>query len=400
MSNPIKRLNYYDHEFLRATDFTAEQTYHMSMRRLHNQVLHTWGVAQGLTLALAGTAVTVAPGVAIDSQGREMVVATPTNLDLSNMPLNTTQYVTIAYGEQTSDHTTETGGDGDTRWTEQPTISMATSLPADTSLSLLLGQITRAQDGSFSLNTSSLVPAAAVTPPDITANSLTLKNSATSQAQWPRLSSAAANQATLNGNLAATGDLSCNNLTATGNLSGAAANVTGTLTCDHVVQNNPAADLKVSNSVSVGSPAVSGSKGSVSTAGDMLAAGNLSVSGTQNLIDVFVQLMAVQNADANDNPGKWTCSHPKQFSKIYARFVVFQGFSIFGNNNNTAFNALGHSNSSGAIPQHVFVRLDSSNSSTEQTTGTSYCSESTQSNEGDNAVLFTVVVIGKPINTV
>lgn len=288
MSNPIKRLNYYDHEFLRATDFTAEQTYHMSMRRLHNQVLHTWGVAQGLTLALAGTAVTVAPGVAIDSQGREMVINTPTNLDLSNMPLNTTQYVTIAYGEQTSDHTTETGGDGDTRWTEQPVITMAATLPTDTSLSLLLGQITRAQDGSFSLSTSSRVPAAAVTPPDITANSLTLKNSATGQAQWPRLTSVAANQATLNGNLAATGDLSCNNLTAAGNLSGAAANVTGTLTCDHVVQNNPAADLKVANSVSVGTPKTSGSTGSISASGDI--SGN-------NLVGAAVNVTGVVTCD-------------------------------------------------------------------------------------------------------
>lgn len=275
MSDPIKRLHYYDQQFLRSTDFTAEQNYHLSMRRLHNQVLHTWGVVQGLTLSLAGTAVTVAPGVAMDSQGREMVLGNPTNLDLTPMPVSSNWYVTIVYGEQTSDHTTESGGAGDTRWTEQPTVSLATVLPADTSTTLLLGQITKAQDGSFSISTSSRVPAAAVTPPDITANSLTLKNSA-GQPQWPRLSSTGANQAALNGSLTANGDVTCVNLTTTGNLAGAVANMTGIVTCDHVVQINPAADLKVSNSVSVGSPAVSGSKGSISASGDIRTTGIVS----------------------------------------------------------------------------------------------------------------------------
>lgn len=705
MSDPIKRLHYYDQQFLRSADFTADQNYHISMRRLHNQVLHTWGVAQGLALALAGTAVTVAPGVAVDSQGREMVVGAAINLDLSTMAVNTTQYVTIAYGEQTSDHSTESGGAGDTRWTEQPNVSLVAALPADPSLTLVLGQITKAQDSSFSLNTSGRIPAAAITPPDITATSLALRNSAV-QTQWPRFTSAAANQAALNGNLAVTGDVGGNNVVAVANLSAAAANVTGTVTCDHLVQNNPAADLAVKNSVKVGSPAVFGSAGSISASGDIsgnnvtaansltvgpvsfgtnpgtvtvtgqgaqlvfarrncatapatLAAGdvyswhndtgvaqlwtpvnnqllsvtsdgklgigtaapsqkldvqgsvnvqgsinaatnvstqnylgvgpvdfawknpgtifasgagaeidfarrNLSswpaspaagdrytwlsrdgsyaelftdvnstllavtkdgkvgigtatpsqkldvqgsinasgdvicnrfytgpmgspegtgsifasgtwaelgfarrnlttwpgspvagdrylwvnsdgsratlwtdvagdllsvtkdgkvglgtttpsqkldvqgsistsgdvlATGNQNLVDVFVQLMAVQN-NGQGNPCAWTCSHAKRFSKIYARFVVFQGFSIFGGNNNTSFTNGGHSVDANAIPQHVFVRLDDSNTSTEQTTGKGYCSESNISNEGDNAVLFTVVVIGKPLSTV
>lgn len=282
MSNPIKRLNYYDHEFLRATDLTAEQTYHMTMRRLHNQVLHIWGVAQGLTLALAGTAVTVAPGVAIDSQGREMVINTSTNLDLTNMPVSTTQYVIIAYAEQTSDHTTEAGADGDTRWTEQPTISMATAVPADTSLSLLLGQITRAQDGSFSVSTPNRQKAATVLPDDLAANSLSLKSPAATPAQWPRLSSTGPNQAALNGSLTASGDINGNNVVAAAYLNGAAANVAGIVNCDQVIQKNPAPDLSVKNSVAVGTPATSGSKGSISASGsisgkDVTAASSLTV---------------------------------------------------------------------------------------------------------------------------
>ena len=43
----IKRLNYFDAQFLGETDFTDEQTYHLEMRRRHNRLLHSWGVADG-----------------------------------------------------------------------------------------------------------------------------------------------------------------------------------------------------------------------------------------------------------------------------------------------------------------------------------------------------------------
>lgn len=46
MPGTVKRLNYYDHQFLRAPDFTDEQHYHLGMRRLHNSSLHTWGIVQ------------------------------------------------------------------------------------------------------------------------------------------------------------------------------------------------------------------------------------------------------------------------------------------------------------------------------------------------------------------
>ena len=41
----VKRLHYFDHQFLRADDFADEQSYHLTLRRLHNQLLHSWGIA-------------------------------------------------------------------------------------------------------------------------------------------------------------------------------------------------------------------------------------------------------------------------------------------------------------------------------------------------------------------
>jgi hypothetical protein len=87
----IERLNYYEGEFLGATDFQAEQEYHRDMRRRHNLGQHTWGIVTGLDLAQApngGTSPTGAtevdvylqPGMAVDGFGREMVVLSQTQI--------------------------------------------------------------------------------------------------------------------------------------------------------------------------------------------------------------------------------------------------------------------------------------------------------------------------------
>src|SRR5262249_36021880 len=113
MANIVKRLNYYDHQFLRVPDFTDEQSYHLNMRRLHNSALHTWGIVQGLQVTLAsggtGTAVTINAGVALDSSGREIVLPADTNRELGGEAAGTTLFITIAYGEQPTDPTTEAG---------------------------------------------------------------------------------------------------------------------------------------------------------------------------------------------------------------------------------------------------------------------------------------------------
>lgn len=221
MSDPVKRVQYFDHQFLRVADFGDEQRYHLMMRRLHNQLLHTPGIAQGLTVTLSGSAVTVAGGLAIDSQGREIYLVNPATLDASNLPIPGIAYVTIAYGEQTSDTTTEPGGQGDTRWTEQPSLSLSPALPPDTTIMPVLGKVTRAQDGTFTLDMTGrsgavgAVGVASVPPPplptDFLATSLTLQTAAVPQAQWPKLTCSGVNQTALSGSLTTTGGIVAQN---------------------------------------------------------------------------------------------------------------------------------------------------------------------------------------------
>ena len=201
MANIVKRLNYYDHQFLRAPDFSDEQNYHLSMRRLHNSALHTWGIVQGLQVTAAsggtGTAVTVNAGVALDSTGREMVLAADTNLELGGAANGTTLYITITYDEQQSDPTTEAGGPGNTRVTEAPKLSFSKDAPADASLTLILAKVPRTSTGLGAIDSSDRKQAGVVLGSDLTVNTLTLKRDGVAQPNWPVLSCSAANQAAL-----------------------------------------------------------------------------------------------------------------------------------------------------------------------------------------------------------
>lgn len=80
----IDRLLYFDGEFLRAFDFSDEQTYHMEMRRRLNRYLHLYGIVRGLQLnedIQAGIhEVSILPGFAVDAFGREIYVFVPYTL--------------------------------------------------------------------------------------------------------------------------------------------------------------------------------------------------------------------------------------------------------------------------------------------------------------------------------
>jgi hypothetical protein len=80
MSTEIERLLYSERQYLGSFDFTAEQTYHLEMRRRLSRVLHLWGIVKGLEL-LQGEVAQGAPqqfyvseGMAIDAYGREIIV--------------------------------------------------------------------------------------------------------------------------------------------------------------------------------------------------------------------------------------------------------------------------------------------------------------------------------------
>jgi hypothetical protein len=128
----VKRLNYFTHQFLREQDFKDEQQYHLEMRRRHNRLFHSWGVAEGLEVHRKGEReIAISPGVAIDGQGREIVLLTSVTRDLSSLNRDSHTYVTIGYREQwdESDHHTAGGVEGYTRVNESPELSEKKNQP-------------------------------------------------------------------------------------------------------------------------------------------------------------------------------------------------------------------------------------------------------------------------------
>jgi hypothetical protein len=107
----VKRLNYFNHQFLDAKDFQEEQAYHIRMRRLHNRLLHRWGIVEGLTVRHHGEhTVTVEPGVAIDSEGREIVLAESLTREIQHAGGSGPAFVTIGYSEAFHDEDKQSAG--------------------------------------------------------------------------------------------------------------------------------------------------------------------------------------------------------------------------------------------------------------------------------------------------
>src|SRR6185503_6782296 len=228
----LKRPLYFTGQLLVQGDFQDEQGYHVRLRRLHNSLLHTAGVMTGLDVAKkAGTKIlTVQPGVAIDGEGREIVVdvtAKTPELDLNQRPLGP-GFLIIKWVEVDTDPYTGTGpANTPTRKTVRPELDWVASVP-DGADKLASGN-NLANDVTFDSSIRSR--AASVTDPAGTLVTRTLKLSIPNspEAQWPSLSASAANTVSLAGSLSVTGALSVTGgASVSGALSVAAtANVTG-----------------------------------------------------------------------------------------------------------------------------------------------------------------------------
>jgi hypothetical protein len=235
MADEIKRLHYFDHQFLRAPDFTDEQEYHLGMRRRHQRLLHTWGIAEGLGLSFASGAsrVTVGEGSAVDGEGREIVLPEDTqSADLSGFS-GKTVFITIAYDEQETDATSETGVTGNTRWTETPLVEVGEDPPDDPSLNLIVGRVSVGADGKITGTDGGADPnlrrSAGVVGGDLEVRSLTLSDPGVVPAGWPRMRLGAPGRADLQANLRVNG-----NIEATATVDGRDVSADGTKLDQHV----------------------------------------------------------------------------------------------------------------------------------------------------------------------
>lgn len=110
-----RRMNWFDRQFLRAQDFADDQDYALDRRHRHNRLLHTEGVADGLTVTgeKESTTITIAPGMALDAAGRELVLLESITETLpSSLGQATAAEVYLVYEEQAVEPSTDPGVTG------------------------------------------------------------------------------------------------------------------------------------------------------------------------------------------------------------------------------------------------------------------------------------------------
>lgn len=125
-----KRLRYFDGQFLKDQDFIDEQKYHLDRQRRQQRFLYVSGILDGLEVA-PGTGnnpatphlVTVAPGTALDREGRQLVLAGRVLVPLPTASSEQQVYLIMRYSEMGSDPE-QAGGDTFRRWHERPTLSV------------------------------------------------------------------------------------------------------------------------------------------------------------------------------------------------------------------------------------------------------------------------------------
>lgn len=111
---PLERLNYYNGQRLEASDFKTEQDYHIRTRRWLNKSLYSAGIARGLevravppdTTKEEPPRVAVSPGLAIDNEGREIILLENATVEVCSFVGSSEStvegnYLVIEYAEET-----------------------------------------------------------------------------------------------------------------------------------------------------------------------------------------------------------------------------------------------------------------------------------------------------------
>lgn len=158
---PISRVNYFNGQRLEAADFRAEQDYQIAVRRKLYSSLYSVGIVQGLEVTKHPTdphKVVVAPGVALDFLGREIILLDPTEVIAAGTPTTNPaaifgNYLVISYAEQrvlpVSDGCTAGNGacggnlawGATTRILAQPALQFTDTFPTPRSGQIVLAQV-------------------------------------------------------------------------------------------------------------------------------------------------------------------------------------------------------------------------------------------------------------------
>ncbi len=155
MADPPRRVNCFNGRILTSADMAVERQYNREMRYLHNR-LHGDVPAWGLEVAVTDGDVHVSAGMAIDVDGREIVVTEPLTLPLKPVGAAGPWVGDLVIVWHETPESPVPGPDGAldfARWVEQPELAVVAE-GAAAAEELLLARLTLSSDRTIDVDTS------------------------------------------------------------------------------------------------------------------------------------------------------------------------------------------------------------------------------------------------------
>jgi hypothetical protein len=150
----LDRIAFFPGELLTADDLTTLDSNAEQLRWLHNRTMHNWGIAYGLNVqgARGATSVTVNPGFAVDSTGREIILSASMVVPIPAVPGGTggsaaTYYLVANYVDDADETVVEQrsaaacGAGGAVRLSNDPAIVWKTTAQLKSGTDVVLGQV-------------------------------------------------------------------------------------------------------------------------------------------------------------------------------------------------------------------------------------------------------------------
>lgn len=201
----VKRVRYFEGEFLHEADFIAEQEYHRGQQLRHNRLLHTPGIAEGLevTAQNGSQSISVSKGTAIDGEGQLIVLLEDSSISIPGS-LTGSQNMLVVISLAPKETDPDMNG-GNTRYSEEPLIELVGAI---LSKHVQLARV-NVEDGQVqgAVDTSVRQAAAVRMREDATLSKLTLANQNFASTKWPSLTCSAENQVSVNGALTVGGNV-------------------------------------------------------------------------------------------------------------------------------------------------------------------------------------------------
>jgi len=102
-SKALQRLRFFTGQALTIEGLKLEQDYFREKLKRHNRTLHGFGIVSGLGVNVKRGAIIVAPGLALDCEGNELVVSSAQSLPVATIESSSSAFVSLHYVEEETD---------------------------------------------------------------------------------------------------------------------------------------------------------------------------------------------------------------------------------------------------------------------------------------------------------